>query len=166
VPVSLPVGLPTIAVTGQYEDATGTAQAGSVSFTPTSTVVDAAGKVVLTQTAVTAVLDGTGSFSLTLPCTDTAGLVPIGWGYTLVVSVPGAQANLTPVYLPHALGSTVDITALTESFAAPAPSGVSYYPNVTGVPTGPSAGGGFLYANNGALYWVGPSNVPHQIAPA
>ena len=124
--MALPVGLTTIAVTGTYEDASGAAQAGSVSFTPTSTVVDATGKVVLTQTAVMAVLDSSGSFTLTLPCTDNAGLTPLGWGYVLTVSVPGASGSLDPIYLPHALGSTVDISALTESFAAPAPSGVSY----------------------------------------
>src|SRR6185437_4114527 len=71
-----------------------------------------------------------------------------------------------PVYLPSALGSTVDISALTESFAAPAPSGVSYYPNASPVPAaGPSGGGGFLYASNGSLYWISPSNTVTQIAP-
>ena len=164
--MALPVGLTTIAVTGTYEDASGAAQAGSVSFTPTSTVVDATGKVVLTQTAVMAVLDSSGSFTLTLPCTDNAGLTPLGWGYVLTVSVPGASGSLDPIYLPHALGSTVDISALTESFAAPAPSGVSYYPNASAVPAaGPAGGGGFLYAGNGSLYWINPSNTVTQIAP-
>ena len=163
--MALPGGLTTIIVTGQYENALGTAQAGSVSFTPTSTVVDATGKVVLTQTAVTAYLDSTGSFSLTLPTTDNSGLVPLGWGYVLNVSVPGASGSLDPVYLPSALGSTVDVSALTESFAAPAPSGVSYYPDASSPPaTGPSAGGGFLYAVNGTLYWLTGANVPTVLA--
>lgn len=162
--MALPVGLTTISVTGTYEDASGTAQAGSVSFIPTSTVVDTSGKAVLVQTAVTAVLNSSGAFTLTLPCTDNSSLLPLNWAYSMTVNVAGASGTLTPIYLPHALGSTVDVSALTETFATPAPSGVSYYPNVTEVPTGPSAGGGFLYANNGALYWIGPNNTPHLIA--
>jgi len=163
--MSLPAGLTLITITGQYTDASGTAQAGSVSFTPTSTVVDAAGKVVLTETAVTAILDSSGSFSLTLPCTGQS-LVPLSWAYTLSVSVPGASGTLTPIYLPSALGSTVDISALTESFAAPAPSGVSYYPDASSPPAaGPSGGGGFLYADDGSLFWINPGNIVTQIAP-
>lgn len=164
--MALPAGLTTIVVTGQYVAADGTAQAGSVSFTPTSTVVDASGRAVLTGTAVTAYLNSSGSFTLTLPCTDNSGLVPPGWGYGLTVNVAGAMANLTPIYLPSALGGTVDISALTESFAVPAPSGVSYYPDASSPPAaGPSGGGGFLYADDGSLFWINPGNVVTQIAP-
>ena len=168
--MSLPGGLTTIIITGTYMDSSGTAQAGSVSFTPTSAVTDAAGKTVLTETAVTAVLNSLGSFTLTLPCTDTAGLTPSGWAFVTTVSVPGAQQTFSPVYLPHALGSTVDISALLPSPAtpvtgSPAPSGVSYIPNAVTVPVdAPALGGGFFYADAGNLYWFGSSGTRTKIA--
>jgi hypothetical protein len=165
--VSLPGGLTTITVTGTFLTATGTGLGGSVSFTPTSAVTDAAGEVVLAELAVTAMVSGTTGVMtpLVLPTTDNQGTTPAGWAYTMAISVPGAQNTITPVYLPHALGSTVDITALSASLAAPAPSGVSYIPNAVTVPVaGPSGGGGFLYATGGALYWIGPNNTAHLIA--
>jgi hypothetical protein len=160
----LPVGLTTIIVTGDFTDASGAAQAGTVSFTPTSAVTDAAGKAILTQTAVTAVLSA-GAFSVTLPCTDNAGLTPLNWAYSMVVAVGGAAQTVTPVYLPHALGATVDISALSPGPIVSPPSGVYYLPNAAPPPTsGPSLGGGFLYASGGALYWLGPSGSPVLIA--
>lgn len=164
--MSLPVGLTTATITGTYIDVTGTAQAGSVSFTPTSTVYDAAGKAVLTETAVTAVLSA-GVFTLgPIPCTDNAGLTPNGWAYTVSINVAGAQTTFT-AYLPHALGTPVDITQLPENPVTLSPSGVSYLPNAATVPTtNPSGGGGFLYAENGALFWLGIGGNATQIGPA
>jgi hypothetical protein len=166
--MALPGGLNTITVTGTYVNALGAAQPGTVSFTPSSTVTDATGATVLTETAVTATLNSSGNFSLgPLPCTDSVGLVPLGWCYTVNVAVGGAQQAISPVYLPHALGSTVDMSQITPGPAAPAPSGLIYLPNAVSPPTGgPSGGGGFLYALNGALYWQGPSGSPTLIAAA
>jgi hypothetical protein len=158
--------LPSITVTGYYESAAGVAQEGAVLFTPSAAVEDAAGKVVVTAVPNVATLSG-GSFSIVLPCTDTAGLVPLGWDYTATVAVPGAQTTF-PLYLPQSLGGTsgtVDISALTPVTGSPSPSGVSYLPNATSPPSsGPSGGGGYLYAFNGALFWLGPSGTPHQVA--
>lgn len=166
--MAVPGTLPSVTVTGFYDSAAGTAQAGAVLFTPSAAVSDAAGKVVITAVPNVATLSG-GSFSLILPCTDTAGLVPAGWLYNCTVAVPGAQQTFT-TYLPHSLGGTagtVDITALAPVTGTPSPSGVSYLPNATSAPaSGPSGGGGYLYALNGALYWLGPSGSPVQIAPA
>jgi hypothetical protein len=165
--MSLPGALTKVTITGTYVDASGAAQSGTVSFTPTSTVTDAAGSVVLTQTAVVAELSS-GSFSLgPLVCTDNQNLAPAGWAYVANVAVGGAQQTISPVYLSHALGSTVDMSQITTGPAAPAPSGLIYLPNAVSPPSGgPSLGGGFLYALNGALYWQGPSGSPALIAPA
>jgi hypothetical protein len=166
--MSLPGGLTTITVTGTYTDATGTAQAGSVSFTPTSTVFDAAGTTVLTETAVVATLNSSGHFSLgPIPTTDNSGLTPLRWAYSIAISVAGAQATITPVYISSAFGSTVDITQLSASTADPSPSGISYLPNAGTPPAdAPTLGGGFLYASGGALYWFGSSGTRTRIAPS
>jgi hypothetical protein len=165
--MSLPGALTKTTITGTYVDASGAAQPGTVSFTPTSAVTDAAGAVVLTETAVTAELSA-GTFSLgPLVCTDNTGLAPLGWAYTVNVAVGGAQQAISPVYLPHALGSTVDMSQITPGPAAPAPSGLIYLPNAVSPPSGgPSGGGGFLYALAGALYWQGPSGPPVLVAAA
>ena len=167
--MSVPGTLPSLTVTGAYDSAVGTAQAGAVLFTPSAAVMDAAGKVVISAVPNVAALNSGGSFSVVLPCTDTAGLVPAGWLYNCTVAVPGAQQTFT-TYLPHALGGTagtVDITALAPVTGTPSPGGVSYLPNATSPPTsGPSGGGGFLYAFNGNLYWLGPSGTPRLVASA
>lgn len=166
--MTLPGTLTTLTVTGTYDSAAGTAQAGVVVFTPSATVLDAAGKVVITATPIPVALSG-GSFSTVLPCTDNAGLVPPNWQYSANVAVPGAQQVFT-FYLPHALGGTagtVDITQLAPVPGVASPSGIYYLPNATSPPSsGPSGGGGFLYAFNGGLYWLGPSGTPHQVASA
>ena len=165
----VPGTLPSLTVTGAYDSAVGAASAGVVMFTPSATVFDAAGKVVITAVPNPEPLNSGGSFSVVLPCTDTPGLVPPNWQYNVTVAVPGAQQTFT-CYLPHALGGTagtVDITQLAPVPGTPAPSGVYYLPNATSPPAyGPSGGGGFLYAFNGALFWLGPSGSPVLIAPA
>lgn len=164
--MAVPGTLPSLTVTGFYDSAAGTAQAGAVLFTPSAAVSDAAGKVVITAVPNVATLSG-GSFSLILPCTDTAGLVPAGWLYNCTVAVPGAQQTFT-TYLPHSLGGTagtVDITALAPVTGTPSPSGVWYLPNAVSPPSaGPSGGGGYLFPLNGILYWLGPSGTPQRIA--
>jgi len=90
--------------------------------------------------------------------------VPAGWLYSVAVDVPGAQATFT-CYLPHALGSSVDITQLAPVSGSPAPSGVSYIPNAATVPVdAPALGGGFFYADAGNLYWFGSSGTRTKIA--
>ena len=160
--------LPSLTVTGRYDSAVGTPQAGAVLFTPSAAVEDAAGRVVISAVPNTAALNTGGSFSIVLPCTDSAGLVPAGWLYNVDVAVPGAQQTFT-TYLPLALGGTagtVDITALAPVTGTPSPSGVAYLPNATSPPSsGPSGGGGFLYSLGGVLYWINGDNTPVVVGP-
>ncbi len=164
--MALPGGLTTVTITGTYTSASGAAASGSVSFAPTSAVTDAAGTTILTEIPVTAALGTAGSFSLgPIPCTDNAGLVPIGWAYQVSVAVGGATQTITPVFIPHALGSTVDMSQIGPGPITSPVNGVYYLPNASPVPAAaPSAGGGFLYANNGHLYWFGVSGTAVQIA--
>jgi hypothetical protein len=163
--MALPGGLTTITLTGTFVSAAGTAQSGTVSITPSSEITDAAGTTILTQTAVVVTLNSSGSFSQVLPCTDNAGTAPAGWSYSINIAVGGAQQVVSPVYLPHALGSTVDLSTISPGPVTTAPGGVYYMPNAAPVPSAaPSLGGGFLYANGGHLYWLGVSGTPVLIA--
>ncbi len=107
-------GLTTITVTGTYESMTGAGQSGTVTFTPTSTLIDAAGKIIIPAVPIVAGVAG-GTFSVTLPTTDNIGLTPSSWGWIISVGVPGiagVQSQFTAL-LPSSLGTTVDISALT-----------------------------------------------------
>lgn len=164
--MALPGGLTTISVTASFPDVSGVSQAGSVSFTPTSAVNDPAGRVILTATAVTETLSSGSLTFPTLVCTGQSGLTPLGWAYNVSVNVPGAQQTFL-CYLPSALGSTVDLSALAPVTGSPAPSGIDYLPNTQAPPSiAPTNGGGFLYAENGALYWFGSSGTRTLIAPS
>ncbi len=164
--MALPAGLTTATITGTYTSANGTAASGSVSFAPTSAVTDAAGTTILTEIPVTATLDAAGSFTLgPIPCTDNAGVAPLGWSYQVTVAVGGATQTITPVYLPHALGPVVDMSQIGPGPITSPVNGVYYLPNASPVPvSAPSLGGGFLYAENGHLYWLGVSGSAVLIA--
>jgi len=130
--VSLPVGLTTITVTGTYLTAAGTPLGGTVLFAPSVPLTDMTGQAVLSANPiVAAVSHSTGQFSVVLPCTDNADLLPAGWAYSVQVNVPGA-AIAFDAYLPSSWGSTVDISRLGPVPLIPAQPGL-YVISVNGV---------------------------------
>jgi hypothetical protein len=58
-------------------------------------------------------------------------LFPQGWTWTVGIAVPGAVQTFT-TYLPHTLGSTVDLSALNPVGGIPSPSG-TYVISVNGL---------------------------------
>ena len=166
--MALPAGLTTVTITGSYDSAEGASQSGAVIITPTETVLDAAGKLVIAAVPITHALSGGSFTTLPLPCTDNAGLVPLELGVHGDGRGRGGAADVQ-FGLPQALGGTagtVDITALTPSPNCPAANGIVYLPNTTSAPSvGRSGGGGFLYSLNGTLWWVNGNNTPVVIGP-
>jgi hypothetical protein len=122
----LPSNLTTIILTGKFLDSTGAPLSGSISFTPPPELVDPANAIMYSQ-SVTATLDSSGTFSVTLLCTDNAALLPVGWWYQVIEIIRGTRTY--PIYLPHAYGSTVDLSSIVpvpDMTGAPAviPAGV------------------------------------------
>lgn len=122
----LPGNLNTITLTGKFLDSTGAPLSGGISFTPPPELVDPA-NAIMYATAVTATLDSNGSFSVTLICTDNSALLPVGWFYTVVESVRGTRTY--PIYVPHTLGMSADLSSLTpvpalDGSPAVVPSGI------------------------------------------
>jgi hypothetical protein len=118
--LSFPVDVTTITVTGTFLNGAGSPQAGAVLFTPTATLTDTTGKIVMTQNAITAsVSSTTGEMSVTLACTDNANLIPKGWNYLVNVAVSGAVQQFY-ANIPSTYGASVDLSQLVPNSAAPA----------------------------------------------
>ena len=108
----LPDDLTTVTVTGFWGNAsTGLAYRGFIAFTPSVTLTDSTGKVILPAVAIQADLIN-GAISLPLVATDNADIAQTGWTWNVVVNIQGAQADPWSFLLPSD-PSTVDLTALT-----------------------------------------------------
>lgn len=110
--MALPGDITTITVTGTYLTAAGTALSGMVTFTPsTPVIVDTTGSVILGGVGITVALSPAGSFSVVLP--NTGQLLPGGWSYTVTENIGGLQPRSYSISIPHSLGTTVDLSAVT-----------------------------------------------------
>lgn len=143
--MTLPVNLQTITVTGTYLDTTGVPLSGSLTFTPPAQLVDVA-TAIMYAAPVTATLDSSGHFSVTLICTDNSTLSPAGWSYTVVETIMGTRSYT--IYVPHTLGSSIDLSVLvplpalgggtvpqTVAAIAPGYAGLAYNNTWTGIQT-------------------------------
>ncbi len=109
--MALPGDINAITVTGTYLTPSGSAMSGTVTFTPSTPVlVDTTGHVLLGGTGVTVALNGSGAFSVVLPCTGQ--LTPANWSWTVTETIGGLSPRSYSINLPHSLGSTVDISTL------------------------------------------------------
>lgn len=106
-------------VTGAYLSGTGGPAQGRVTFTPTASVYDTSGTLIVEDT-ITAVLDNNGAFSLELPTTDNRLLSPQGWAYEVSVRLYGVKPKKFYVTLPVGDGSSVSIVnEMSASATAP-----------------------------------------------
>ena len=121
--MALPGNITTITVTGQYIDFTGSPIAGQVKFTNPQFLVDAAADRMIVPTTITATLDNTGAFSVTIPITNDADVSPLNFTYTYEEAFIGGSTYT--ISLPASLGGSVDISdlrpqATVQSFFQPA----------------------------------------------
>ena len=110
--MTLPVAINTITVTGTYLNPAGSGMQGTVSFVPSTPIlVDTTGSVILGGVGTTVALNASGAFSVVLPCTGQ--LTPSNWSWTVTETIGGLAPRSYSVNIPHSLGSTVDISALS-----------------------------------------------------
>lgn len=122
-------GAKTITVTGKYVNfISGIGETGSVQFIPSlPSLSDETDDQFLTIPPFVAILPGTqggspnssgsGSFSITLPCTDNDELHPQGFTYTIIEKVSNmAQRTTKNVLIPSTLGATVDLTTVLKPY--------------------------------------------------
>jgi hypothetical protein len=121
--MALPNNVTTITVTGQYIDFTGSPIAVQVKFTNPQFLFNSDADRMIVPTTVTATLDNTGAFSVTIPITNDVDLVPLDFTYTFEESFLGGSTFI--ISLPASLGGTIDIsdlrtTAVVQNFFQPA----------------------------------------------
>lgn len=126
-----PADINLITVTGTYTGITGLPLSGQVNFTVTTPITDATDGLVLGVGTQSATLNSSGTFSITLPCTDNSGLTPANFTYLVTEVIPGL-GRAYYVALPHTLGSTVELASLSPAGVV---SGTAYLPLPTGTPT-------------------------------
>jgi hypothetical protein len=110
--MALPGDLTTISVTSAYPAVDGTPLAGTVTFDAGQPIADSTGKVIFSGSVTKSVFNGTMQ-PVVLPCTDNSTLNPTNFQYAITETLNG---NTRPVYyvsLPHSLGATVDLSALS-----------------------------------------------------
>jgi hypothetical protein len=128
--VSLPGDLTTTTVTGTFTTVAGVPVVGTVTFTPSSTLLDPTSQMVFPTSAACYPLSSQGSFtSDPLIATDNVDLEPQDWLYVVKVELQDLQPYTFTTALPSS-PSTVDISALEPVYVAvgsaplaPVPSG-------------------------------------------
>jgi lysophospholipase L1-like esterase len=157
--VALPADLYPIVLTGTFLDAAGTAQAGRVTVTPSTTLTDATGKVaVYPQGRVYQLAAGTFTSDPLAP-TDAATLSPAGWTYSVKVELQNAVPYSFSVLLAAAPFSFTATNATPAVFTA---AGSAYASGTPVKLTGSSLPAGFTA---GVIYYVvSPSGASFSLA--
>ncbi len=128
--MSAPANLTAVTVTGTYVDAQGNPATGSVTFTPTTTLLDGGtGNVILPKPVQVSLVNGV--ISAALFATDDVDAQPQGWAWKVDETqvVPGAQ-RVYYVQIPSSVAPTVSLANLataiptTTSFTVPSPDSI------------------------------------------
>ena len=108
-------------VTATFTDAVGTAAAGTVTFTPSTTLVDRATNTIIMPTPVTVALVA-GRLAVDLPATDDPTMVAGGSAfYTVAEAVAGSAPRVYNMALPAATPGPVDLSDVVPLALAPTP---------------------------------------------
>ncbi|WP_326698053.1 collagen-like protein [Streptomyces sp. NBC_01754] len=110
----LPTGVPAVTVTGRFLTPAGVPLTGRITFRAPSLITLPEYDVVLGG-PVTVALDAQGAFEVELLATDTPGMDPADWSYTVTEALPGVSpARAYQVLLP-AETPTVDIADIAPT---------------------------------------------------
>ena len=154
--MTLPGDLTTVTITGQFISTSGAPVQGTVSFWPTSVLLDPSSQMVIPASISSYPLSSMGTFtSDPLVATDNADLEPQGWAYNVKVELQDLQPYTFTCFLPT-FPSTVDLSALEPVF----PAGTVLGPPGTYLPSGGGTDAGTLVLDGSAP----PGQVPGATA--
>lgn len=131
----LPSAIPTVTVTARYLSPDGNSLTGSVVFEPPPLLTHSASDVMLGG-PVTGVLDADGRISVTLPATDTPGMNPQNWAYTVTEKLSGVRGRAPYKILLPTAQPKADLADI-----APTDPGTPDYVAVAGLPGPPGPPG-------------------------
>ena len=122
--MAMPANVTTVVVLGTFLTPEGNPSTGTVSFTPSSWLLNSGANIAIPNSSVTKTLGTAGNFSATLPITDDPDLSPGGWVYSVSEVVDGVSQSYN-IAIPGtvAAGGTVFLADL----APVAPAGPEYY---------------------------------------
>ncbi|MFE9372262.1 hypothetical protein ACFYM2_21180 [Streptomyces sp. NPDC006711] len=115
--MTLPPGLQTVTVSGTYTHPDGTPMRGTVSLCPHPGKIVAATSGLVVQGPAVQSLDATGSFTMTVVATDSAGISPSGFTYDVRIAFTDATGDAFPLSLPKTV-PTVLLPAATPAASA------------------------------------------------
>jgi hypothetical protein len=115
------VAFTTVTVTRDYDLADGTDPTGTVTFTPTTPMING---VTVVAAPVTGRLDVDGLLSIELAANTDPATLPTG-SYYLVNEVVGGAARSYYVQIPHGAGASIDLATLDTVVAVTAPDSVT-----------------------------------------
>ncbi|WP_372408371.1 phage tail protein [Streptomyces luteireticuli] len=147
----LPNSIPTVTVTARYLTPDGLPLSGNVTFRA-PTLLTHTGSDTILGGPIIVPLDGDGRIKAVLPATDTPGMNPAGWTYTVVEQLAGLPANRTYDIVLPAAQKTVDLADLApvdpeapHYVAVPGPPGPAGAPGAAG----PAGAPGLVQSVNG-----------------
>jgi hypothetical protein len=122
--MAMPANVTTVVVLGTFLTPEGIPSTGTVSFTPSSWLLNSGANIAIPNSTVTKSLGTAGDFTVTLPITDDTDLNPEGWVYSVSEVVDGVSQSYN-IAIPGtvASGGTVYLADL----APVAPAGPEYY---------------------------------------
>ncbi len=122
--MAMPANVTTVVVLGTFLTPEGEPSTGTVSFTPSSWLLNSGANIAIPNSSVTKTLGTAGNFSVTLPITDDPDLSPGGWVYSVSEVVDGVSQSYN-IAIPGtvAAGGTVFLADLAPVAAA----GPEYY---------------------------------------
>jgi hypothetical protein len=106
--MAFPVGLELVTVTGRIADWPDGAATGEIEFTSKGWLIGLSDSTILAPFVASAVLDGTGSFSIDMPPGNDPDWTPVGWAYGVKITADGYTFRGS-VMIPYDQGD-VDIS--------------------------------------------------------
>lgn len=102
--MALPASLSTLTVAGTYVDLIGNPVRGSLIFKPQVILKEKVAKVIIMPSLIEKTFDANGSFSIVLPCTNDADVIPIPFIYTVTENFAGGR--VFSIALPTSVAGT------------------------------------------------------------
>jgi hypothetical protein len=133
--MALPSDFDTVTVTGRYIDLAGNALVGTVTFTSSTTVVDASVPVTIVPVPLVATLDPNGAFSIALPATDDPDISPNGYTYKVEERFGGKLLRTYSIQVPYDTVGSIDLATIAP--VQPVTASVQLLPLSGGTMTGP-----------------------------